>query len=330
MITETEIANLALQRMGAGRIADGALWTEDGNNASEMRIAYDQYRRSELRRNVWRFSIRTQVLRPLDTTTYDVTFAAWSNATTYAKNDVVLGSDGVLYLSKVASNLAHDPSTDYSYTYWTDYIGSTVANLWGAETTFMAGELVYDPDTAAGAHVYMSLQNNNEGNAVTDTDYWLEFTDDPTRTATNFIYPIGAGPMSNTQTLNVYKMPYGYLRLAPQAPKQGSYMFLGAPSALGYTDWNFESDYFTTVQTGPIAFRFAADVSDPNAFDPMFVDGFSARLAYELVERLSQSSGKKADMGGAYNKFMSEARTVNGIETGPTEAPEDTYVTVRY
>ncbi len=329
MTTETEIANLALQRMGASVIT-GILWTEDSNNATEMRVSYDHYRRAELRRNVWRFSIREQMLRPIDDTTYDVTFNAWDDATTYEKNDIVVGSDGVVYISTIASNLAHDPATDYAFAYWTDYIGSLVANTYDDTVSYMAGEMVFDTSVAAGIHTYMSITNDNEGNAVTDTDNWFEFTDDPTRTAISFIYPIGAGPASQTSTRNVFKLPHGYLRLAPQAPKQGSFMPLGAPSALSYSDWQFESDYFTSVQPGPVPFRFAADVSDPTKFDPLFIDGFSCRLAFELCERITQSNSKVQSLGGAYNKFMTEARIVNGIETGPTEAPEDTYITVRY
>ena len=41
MTTETEVANRGLQRIGAGRIVAGALWTEDSNNASEIRACYD-------------------------------------------------------------------------------------------------------------------------------------------------------------------------------------------------------------------------------------------------------------------------------------------------
>lgn len=332
MTTETEIANLAIQRVGGTRIADGALRTEDSSNAAEMRVAYDHYRRAELRRNVWRFSIREQFLRPLDTTTEDVIFGVWDDVQTYGRNDIVRGSNGKTYIAKteVPSSVNQDPVTDYSYLYWTEYIGSTVANLWGVETNFMAGELAYSSDISINIYTYMSMQNGNLGNDIENTNYWMRFIVTPSRLVTNFIYPIGAGPLSDIQTLNVFKLPYGFVRVAPQAPKQGSYMFLGAPSALAYSDWNFESNYFTSVQAGPIPFRFAAAVSDPNEFDPMFIDGFSARLAFELCERLTQSSAKKAELGGTYNKFMSEARIVNGIETGPVEAPEDTYLTVRY
>ena len=61
MTTETEIGNRAIQRCGGERIAPGStLWNEDSKNASELRACYDLIRRSELRRNVWSYSVRTE------------------------------------------------------------------------------------------------------------------------------------------------------------------------------------------------------------------------------------------------------------------------------
>jgi hypothetical protein len=328
MLTETQVANRGLQRCGASGIADGALWTEDSKNASEIRKAYEIARRTEIRRNVWRFSIREQILRALDTTTDLIVFAAWSNVTAYVINDVVLGTDGN-YWQAIKAGTNHDP-TLRGFDYWVPYIGQDVANLWNTDITYMAGELVYNPAVAAGVHCYISLTNQNEGNAVTDTANWMKFTTDPTRSDLNFIYPIGAGPSSNLQTRNVFKLPYGFIREAPQAPKQGSYLPLGAPAGLWYTDWQYENGYFTSMQPGPVPYRYAANIADPNAFDPMFVDGFACRLALDVCEVLTQSVNKVEEIAKLYAKFMSEARTVNGIETGPVEPPEDAYISSRY
>jgi hypothetical protein len=84
------------------------------------------------------------------------------------------------------------------------------------------------------------------------------------------------------------------------------------------------------VEPGPIAFRFAADVLNPDDWDPMFVDGLTCRVALDICEILTQSTAKLGAIGNAYLKFMAEARTVNGIETGPLETFEDSYITSRY
>jgi hypothetical protein len=369
VITETDIANRALQRCGALRIADGALRTEDTKNANEVKACYDMLRRAEMRRNVWRFSIRTTALRAIDDDSKLVAFGTWATTVTYAVNDVVTGPDGLVYSSRAGTNIAHDPTT--SPTWWTLYFGPVIASVFDETLSYYAGELVYadtDADAYAGGTTYAlgdlvsssgifyrSLSAGNLGHTpVSSPTYWAVYSDttvflslsndndtapggatwlDMTTAATvsdlNFIYPIGAGPGSNTTTRNAYRVPNGFLREAPQDPKAGANTYLGGPGGLYYTDWNFEGDYFTTRDSGVIPFRFAADINDPSLFDPLFAEGFSCRLALEVCEPITQSNAKIQTIAGEYKKFMTEARTVNGIETGAVQPPEDSYITVR-
>lgn len=377
LLTATDIANRALQRVGAERIAAGLLATEDSKNASEIRACYDILRRSELRRNIWRFAIRTTALRALNDYSKLVTFGTWAVGTTYAINDVVTGSDGQVYSSRAASNLAHDPTT--SLTYWTLYFGPLVASeyvtTWGATPTFAlgdhtvgsdgsvytslaAGNINHNPVGDGNVHwslattvdaddeteetddsfyageivyignkVYLSLHSGNED--VPPSSKWRTLTTAPTVSLFNFIYPIGSGPSTNQSTRNVFRLPGGYLREAPQDPKAGSTAWLGAPSGLAYDDWNFEGDFLTSSCPTVILFRFAADVSDPALFDPMFVEGFGSRIALEICEPLTQSTTKLQAIASEYKQFMGDARMTNGIETGPTEPPTDDYIACR-
>lgn len=335
-ITETLVANRALQRVGNDPVTEGStLWTDTSRGAKQIRRCYEIDRRSELRRNVWRFSIRSLILRPLTDDSRLVMWMDWRAGTVttdeidYAAGDIVMGSDGQLWKALIDQPY---PSTDPTlrvFATWAPYIGSIVAQPWDDETTWMAGDLVY-----AGTEVYVSIVNDNVDNAVSDTNFWFKYAADalqtnPTLTAIAFDYPIGSGPNNSMPLKNVYRLPYGWVREAPQSPKQGSYMPMGAPSLLGYTDWNYEGDYITTVNTGPLAYRFASDIQDPAKWDPMFVDSFSARLALDVCEPLTQSTNKIGAIGNAYIKFIGEARTVNGIETGSVEPPEDTYITCR-
>lgn len=372
-LTETQVANRALQRIGPRAIADGALWTEDSQQAAEIRACYHILRRAEQRRNVWTFATRRVALRPIDTNSKAVTFATWSNGTTYAANDIVVGSDGLIYRSLAASNTAHDPTTP-NYAWWDRYYGTTIASEfvtdWSSSITYAlgdhavgtdgtvyislsAGNLNHNPINDGGVHwdattddveetdtsfyagelvfvgnaVYLSLQNSNED--VPPSSKWLTFTAAPTVALPNIIYPIGAGPFSDTSTRNIYQLPNGYLRTAPQAPKVGSVHFLGAPSALAYTDWEYAEGYIVTTDSGPIVFRFGADVADPAQFDAMFVEGFASRIALEMVQRLTEDKGLLQAIASEYKQFMGEARTVNAIEQGPTQAPEDDYISCR-
>lgn len=360
MVTETDVANRGLQRIGAARIATGLLWTEDSVNASEVRACYDMVRRGELRRNVWRYAIRTEVLRTMTSTTKLIFYPDWDARVYYQLNDRVQ-SDSKTWIA-VGYGLNHDPTTRL-YDYWASYFGSDTCDLYSATTTYNIGEQIYDATDVP----YISVADTNLGNAVTNTSYWLplgisdwaqfsiyatgnrvtsggityvslvdsnqNFTpaSSPVQWATTGSLDLrtAAYTVPTNLGLNIFRLPKGFLRAAPQAPKQGSYLPLGAPAGLAYTDFDYEGNYFRTTQAGPIALRFCADIEDPNLMDPLFIDGFSARLALETCEILTQSDKKLAGIGGHYNKFMSEARIVNGIETGPTEPPEDSYIALR-
>lgn len=316
-ITATKVSNRALQRCGAALIADGALFTEDSTNAQTIRNCYDILRRSELRRNVWRFSIRRAPLRPVATTTKLYVPPAWAIGTTYAQAAIVL-QNGTWWSSLVAANLANAPADDS--TFWTRYFGPSYAQLDDTTTTYYAGELVYIASVA-----YLSLVSNNT--TVPPGASWLTLTG--TLAAFFITYPAGAGPVNESISKNLYLLPQGYMREAPQAPKSGSMSALGAPTGQSYSDWVFENNFFVTCNAGVIIFRFAADITNANEFDPMFVEGLGCRIALEVCEALTQSSTKLTKIEGAYKLIMGEARIVNGIETGPTEPPLDDYIACR-
>ena len=63
--------------------------------------------------------------------------------------------------------------------------------------------------------------------------------------------------------------------------------------------------------------------------DPMFCEGLGARIALEIAEDLTQSDAKLQAIGAMYKEFMTEARVVNGIETGATEPPLDDWIACR-
>lgn len=427
VINATQIANRALQKVGSMRIPAGNLLTDTSKAADEVRACYDILRRAELRRNVWRFSIRSVALRALNATTQQITFGTWSSLSTYKLNDVVVGSDGQTYVSLIASNTNNDPTSTLGK--WTLYFGpnqadqfvtafsatqvyavnqyaigsnntvyvSLVSNnlgndptvtpaAWSSLTTYNSGNFVtgsdgnvyqsvagsnlnHNPVGDGGVHwtllaaatdgaigwdvaqninatnsyfagelvytlgsltVYLSTISNNQNNPTTDTTgSWITFTTAPSLAAVNFIYPIGAGPVTDNTTRNVFLLPNGYLREAPQAPKAQRNAFLGGPAGLYANDWNYENQCFTSAYAGPIVYRFAADVSDPTLFDPLFVEGFANRIALEVCEPLTQSTEKLQGIAQEYKKFMSEARVVNGIETGPTDPDLDEYIAVR-
>lgn len=133
-ITPTVIANRALQRVGAKRIPDGSLFTDNSKNASEVAACYDTIRRAELRRNIWRFSVRRAAIRPITATSQKVVPAAWVATTSYPSNAIVT-YNGFTYISTVDSNAGNIPDPDANATassFWQLYFGALYADAWAA------------------------------------------------------------------------------------------------------------------------------------------------------------------------------------------------------
>ena len=217
---------------------------------------------------------------------------------------------------------------------------TTLPLLWLATTTtYHIGDTVVDALNA----VWQSLTDLNLNNApVAGTNWqsvpaaqaaqqvgqdWLQI--DASVRYERLLYPIGAGPRQQTTTRNLFRLPSGFLREAPQDPKQGNVSYLGAPSGLPQDDWEFEGDYITTMDSQVIILRFAADVQDVSLMDPMFCEGLAARIGLEIVEPLTQSDTKLGVISQVYKTMMGDARAVNGIETGSVEPPLDDYIVCR-
>lgn len=218
----------------------------------------------------------------------------WTASLTYATSDIVAASDGLAYYAVQAST-GQDPVADVTNTYWA-WNGSRVA--WAPN---------YVGDTA-------SLTWRRVTNTV-----------QPFRVT----YPAGTGPASQTSTLNLYAKPVGYLRRAPEDPKAGINPALGAPAGIPVSDITNEGEFLVSRRTGPIMVRFVADTTAVFRMDPMFCEGLAARIAYEIVETLTQATGKKNVIAASYKQFMTEARTANGIENGTEMPPEDEFIVVR-
>lgn len=384
--TDVDIANRALQHLGARRIAS---LTETSKNASEILACYSKLRQAELRRRVWRFAIRRAALRPVDGDTMLVEPPAWANDVLYAPGSIVT-SDGRWYQAAgwiAAGGAAPDDTTTSR---WVRYVGPDVAVPYDSSETYFAGELVYTPKSNA-YRVYLSLANDNDTDPtdpedwsattnysrgqsvkVSSTEYWSEqdinYGNDPTGgtpwTTTSpatsdaqwgvhsgqkwldlgdvtdgatGLYlkallintPIGVGPAVDNTSRSVYRLPYGFLRHAPQNPRAGSFSPLGAPGNEPVSDWELQGNYFTSFDTGTIVLRFVADVAAVPDMDAMFCEGLAARIAVEICEVITQSDSKLQNIASAYSKFMGEAGIVNAIEVGSTEPALDDYLACR-
>ncbi|MDR3562045.1 MAG: hypothetical protein P4N59_11505 [Negativicutes bacterium] len=258
---------------------------------------------------------------------------AYNSAQVYYAGAVVQGSNSTLYQCLLNESVGVDPTT--------------VPAPWVATTTYAIGAQV----VATDGYVYTSKINSNTNNnpagnsqtadwtqnspaywtslfvAATGSNQWQQITAQVS--PIELLYPAGTGPAWQTTTKNIFLLPNGYLRQVPQNSKAGATSFLGAPSGDQYSDWLFEGNFIVTGSSNVIVLKFIADVNEVQTFDPMFCEGLAARLGLELCEPLTQSAQKKSEIEGVYALVMREARTINGIETGATEPPEDDYIACR-
>lgn len=324
--TSIDIANRALQHSGAPRIVTFA---DDTRSASAVSFCYNKLREAELRRNVWVFSIRKAALRPVDTTTKVLAPAAWAIGTTYAAGAVV-SFGGSMWESQSAANTGNQP--DQASVPWELYCGPKTIRLFvlnssGAlsDVAYYSGELVRGNGGGDTTTVYRSLVSNNSD--VPPSANWLSLG--TVSAVLSILYPLGAGPVSNSDTRNVFVLPAAYLREAPQDPKAGNVSWLGAPHGNSPDDWAFENGMIVSQTDTLIVLRFAASVTQVPQMDPMFCEGLAARIGLETCEELTQSTEKLGSIGSQYKLFMNEAREINGIEVGPVESPEDDYILCR-
>jgi hypothetical protein len=209
---------------------------------------------------------------------------------TYSKNEVVT-SVAIAYMSLVDLNTGNTPAS--SPTQWT--------------TTFVGG---------AGSIKWLQI-----GGAEFPAGVGLK--------TLNIIYPLGAGPSTQTATRNMFRLPAGFLREASQNPGAGITTWLGGPHGIPYQDWVKENGYLLSTQSNPIPYRFVANVTDVSRMDPMFCEGLAARVALEVCEPLTQSTAKLGAIAKIYQEWIDAARTVNGIEQGTEQPPDDDYIACR-
>lgn len=94
-------------------------------------------------------------------------------------------------------------------------------------------------------------------------------------------------------------------------------------------DWQIEGRKIITNDTGPLNLRYIYNVNDPNEMDPLFREAFSAALALNLVEEITQSNTKKSDMVAIYDRYVTEAKRINAIGRVALQPPDDPWITIR-
>src|ERR1051326_157180 len=264
---------------------------------------------------------------------------AWAATATYRKDSIVQGSNATLYLSLIALNIANDPTT--------------AAAPWAAGTTYALNAVVAGSD----GYNYTSLQNGNVGHDPSSNGnptwwhqggftawttsfvgggnaQWLQiggaaFPNGTGLAGLRIIWPLGTGPVSQTSTRNIYRLPANYLRRAPQDPAAGRSSIEGAPTNELMNDWEFDGDYLVSWSSGVIILRFVADVQDVSQFNDKFCEALARCIAWEVCEPLTQSTAKIDDIRAENRVKIEEAKLSNAIDMEGDEQPLDDWLACR-
>lgn len=79
----------------------------------------------------------------------------------------------------------------------------------------------------------------------------------------------------------------------------------------------------------PARIIYVSQVTDPNQFDAMFTEALSARLAAELAITIAESNSLYQNMMEVYRMKITDARSIDGQESGEPEIVSDTWLDSR-
>lgn len=233
--------------------------------------------------------------------------APWSSTVNYVTGQYVTGSDNRVYLALQNSH-AQDPTLDFSFVYWTPSIvasDGTTQQMYGGT---------------------WKLANPAQPRATSQSWFYVA-----NGAAPLFLpYPVSAGPLEQTNTLNAFLLPNGYLRDAPLTPKDNEVPYLGAPIGNAANDYVYESGFIISSSQRPITIRFVCDVTAVSAMDDLFCEMLSASIALNVWERVTNKTGSLATVNGVFQQAQDAAARANAIEQGPTEFPLDQFLSVRF
>lgn len=94
-------------------------------------------------------------------------------------------------------------------------------------------------------------------------------------------------------------------------------------------DYTIEGRKILTEYGAPLYLRYVYRAEDPTQFDNAFAETFAARLAYELVTALSDSTSRKEMAWADYQSALRDAVRSNALQQPAQSLPDDSWIAVR-
>lgn len=96
-----------------------------------------------------------------------------------------------------------------------------------------------------------------------------------------------------------------------------------------HVDWVVQGGKIYSNNTDELDLRYIYDVTTTGLMDPLFIEALSARMALQMVEVLTQSNVKKADLFVYVKDAIAEAKRANSFETVNIASPDTGWFTIR-
>lgn len=141
---------------------------------------------------------------------------------------------------------------------------------------------------------------------------------------------------------NYFNLPGDFVMIAP--PDQYSPYTFGAID-VGYTnmpnqnpfynDWTIEqtplgNQAIASSDAAPLYLRYVSNSVTESMFDYAFAEAFSATLALQTCEELTQSNTKIANISRFFDAAIEDAKKRNAFEKQPVRPPVDSYIIARF
>lgn len=81
---------------------------------------------------------------------------------------------------------------------------------------------------------------------------------------------------------------------------------------------------------GPVHILYVSRVENCGDWDPLFVEAFACRLAFQVADRLTGDRGRKSDCWQAYSVALKEAKGIDGRENPPQPSEATGWEMARY
>jgi hypothetical protein len=146
-------------------------------------------------------------------------------------------------------------------------------------------------------------------------------------------FPVAQANSGLTRTL--YRLPYGYMRMAPQDVKIAGGMVQTSSSGMQYSDYQLLGNYLLTSATsavatnGPLLFRFGGELTDVSEWTAPLGESVAARLAFDCCVRMTGDGQLRDQIGARYTGIIMRSRKDNQLELGSTDPEENDYLTAR-